>query len=414
VDQLVPPQNGISEELQYVLLLFALFILPRVLQRYRLPSAITCVALGGLSGMGLGLFQHDAVVNLLSTLGIVSLFLFAGLDVEFGELRRNAAVLVQHVVIRLVLLVAATIALLYTLGLSLQPALLVALALTTPSTGFILDSLGSLGVSDPERVWIKSKAIATELVALVVLFVALQPPRLTSIALATLALVAMIAFLPILFRLFTRLILPYAPRSEFSFLLMAAVLCALITRELGAYYLVGAFVVGVTAQRFRQQLPAIASVQMVHAVELFASVFVPFYFFHAGLALRTDDFSGAAVALGAAFLLVAIPARIYLVALHRHLSLGEPINAGARIGLSLIPTLVFTLVIAEILRERFGVSQVVFGALIVYTLTNTLLPGLILRIAPKAAEGMMPVPEMTLVHPGGARVGAGPANPSDV
>ena len=37
----------------------------------------------------------------------------------------------------------------------------------------------------------------------------------------------------------------------------------------------------------------------------------------------------------------------------------------------------FTLVIAEILRDRFGVSQVIFGGLIVYTLANTLLPGFI-------------------------------------
>ncbi|MBK7092132.1 MAG: hypothetical protein IPH59_10520 [bacterium] len=66
---------------------------------------------------------------------------------------------------------------------------------------------------------------------------------------------------------------------------MLAVVCAFVTRELGVYYLVGAFVAGVAAQRFREELPAMASEQMLHAVELFASVFVPFYFFNAGLHL---------------------------------------------------------------------------------------------------------------------------------
>jgi Kef-type K+ transport system membrane component KefB len=400
LEQLPPSARAISEELQYVLLLFVLFVLPRALQRYRLPSAVTCVALGAIAGIGFGLFGGDAAVNLLSTLGIVSLFLFAGLDVEFPELRRNARILTQHLAIRVGLLATVSWGALLLLRLPLQPAILVGLALTTPSTGFILDSLNSLGVSAHERAWIKSKAIATELVALAVLFLALQPPRPSSILLSTAIMIGMIAFLPVIFRVFARVVLPYAPKSEFAFLLMVAVLCALVTRELGAYYLVGAFIVGLTAQRFREQMPAIASAQMLNAVELFASFFVPFYFFHAGLGLRSGDFSPEALMLGAAFFAVIIPLRIYLVALHRRYSLGEPLRSGARIGLSIIPTLVFTLVIAEILRDRFAVSQVIFGGLIVYTLANTLLPGFILRLAPPSpADVDVPVPEMELATP---------------
>jgi Kef-type K+ transport system membrane component KefB len=390
-----------SAELQYVLLLFVLFILPRMLQRYRLPSAVTCVGLGALAGIGLGLFVGDPAVTLLSTLGIVSLFLFAGLDVEFDDLRRNARVLAQHVAIRVTLLAAVSVGAAAALDLAAQPAILVGLALTTPSTGFILDSLGSLGVTDAERTWIKAKAIATELVALAVLFVALQPPSPRQIAASTLVLVLMVAVLPLLFRFFARVVLPYAPKSEFTFLLMVAVFCALVTRQLGAYYLVGAFIVGVTAQRFRRQLPTIASEQMLHAVEVFASFFVPFYFFHAGLGLRSGDFSPRALLLGGLFVAILVPVRIYLVAIHRRFSLGEPIATGARIGLSIVPTLVFTLVIAEILRDRFAVPQALFGGLIVYTLANTLLPGFLLRLRPGApsAPGDVPVPEMSLADP---------------
>jgi Kef-type K+ transport system membrane component KefB len=400
VEQLAPSAESISEELQYVLLLFVLFVLPRALQRYRLPSAVTCVVLGAIASIGFGLFEDDAAVNLLSTLGIVSHFLFAGLDVEFPELRRNARVLTQHITIRLALLAVVSWAVLLTLKLPLQPSILVALALTTPSTGFILDSLNSLGVNKSERVWIKSKAIATELVALAVLFIALQPPDPIRILRSTAVMVGLIAFLPLMFRLFARVVLPYAPKSEFAFLLMVAVLSALVTRNLGAYYLVGAFIVGLTAQRFREQMPAIASAEMLGAVELFASFFVPFYFFHAGLGLRRGDFSPNALMLGGLFFAIMIPLRVYLVAVHRRHSLGETLRSGARIGISIAPTLVFTLVIAEILRDRFGVPTAVFGGLIVYTLANTVLPGFILRLVPAPKSTVdVPVPEMALATP---------------
>jgi len=40
----------VSEELQYILVVFGLFIVPRILQRFRLPSAFTCAARGLLGG----------------------------------------------------------------------------------------------------------------------------------------------------------------------------------------------------------------------------------------------------------------------------------------------------------------------------------------------------------------------------
>ena len=142
----------------------------------------------------------------------------------------------------------------------------------------------------------------------------------------------------------------------------------------------GAFVVGLAAQNFRRQLPAIASDQTLRGVELFATVFVPFYFFAAGLYLRTADFGWDAVGVGVACLVVMVPMRIAVVALHRRAALGEDLRVGARIGIAMLPTLVFTLVIAEILRTEFAVPPAIFGGLIIYTLANTLVPGFVLRL----------------------------------
>jgi Kef-type K+ transport system membrane component KefB len=379
-------ESGLPGELSYILLLFGLFVLPRFLQRYRIPSAITSLALGAALGMGFGLFVHDPAVELLSTFGIVSLFLFAGLDAEVDELRREARILFEHLLIRLFLLGIGAWLVSRVFALAPRPAVLVALALLTPSAGFILESLNRLAVSDRERFWIRSKAVASELVALGVLFVTLQSTSAKRLTVSALALLVMIVLLPLLFEAFARRIVPHAPKSEFAFLVILAVACAYATRELGVYYLVGAFVVGMTAQGFRERLPALASEKMLDAVESFASLFVPFYFLHAGLPLRREDFGLDALAVGSAFLLTALPLRVTVTAWHRRVRLDETLAGGVRVGASILPTLVFTLVLAQILRERFAVPSAVFGGLIIYAVVNTMIPGLLLKLPPPEFE----------------------------
>lgn len=369
----------IDRDLAYVLLLAALFLVPRFLQRWNVPAAISALALGAASGLGLGLFQEDATITLLSTLGIVALFLFAGLEVNFRELRRGASLLVQHLVVRLLMVAGIAWAATIWLDLAWRPAILVALALVTPSTGFILDSLDGLGSSPQERFWIRSKAIAVELVALGILFVDLRSTTATDLLVSVAALVALVAFLPLAIKTFANLIAPFAPKSDFSFLVILAIAAAMVTKKLGVYYLVGAFVVGIVAQRYREKMPSMLDDRMLHAVEALASLFVPFYFFHAGLELKRADFSPDALMLGGLFVAIVLPLRLLIVGVHRRIVLHESFADGIRVTVPMLPTLVFTLVLAGILRSEFQVSPTIFGGLIVYALINTTLPSLILR-----------------------------------
>ncbi|MBL9008789.1 MAG: cation:proton antiporter [Myxococcales bacterium] len=378
--------QAVSPELQYMLLVFGLFIVPRALQRFRLPSAVTCVSIGAALNIGFHILHGDHTVKLLATLGIVSMFLFAGLEVDFGELRQGRRVLIQHVGVQLLLLAIGGWVLHAALGLQPRAALLFALALFTPSTGFILDSLPGFGLTTEERFWVKSKAIASELVALLVLFLTIQSTGVTTLGLSALALAAMVVLLPPVFRGFARLIAPFAPKTEFTFLVIVALLCALVTRELGVYYLVGAFVVGLTAVRLRRDLPELSSEKLLGGVELFASFFIPFYFLNAGLHLRAEHFSWTSLAIAGALLVLVLPIRIFRVALHRRLALRESWKVGTRIGTAVIPTLVFTMVIAEILQERFGLAPQFFGGLVIFALVNTLVPGFILRLPPPEFE----------------------------
>jgi Kef-type K+ transport system membrane component KefB len=372
----------LTNEIAYVALLFGLFIVPRILQRWGIPTAITAFLLGAGASLGFGLFHGDGTISLLSTLGIVALFLFAGLEVNFPDLRRGAPVLIQHIVIRVVLVGGVAWAIVRLVGFDWRPAIMVSLALLTPSTGFILDSLDSLAKNEKDRFWIRSKAIAVEMVALAAMFFTLKSESMADLGLSTLVLVAMILILPLLFRGFARVVLPYAPKSDFAFLVIVAAACALITRNLGVYYLVGAFIVGAVAQNFRAHMPSMQSDNMLHAVESLASLLVPFYFFHAGIELKQEDFSLEALLAGLIMVIGAVPIRLLTVALHRRLALGEPLRATMQVAVPMLPTLVFTLVIAGILRDEYDIPSWLFGGLIVYAFVTTILPAVFTRRPP--------------------------------
>ncbi|HLT03348.1 MAG TPA: cation:proton antiporter [Pseudomonas sp.] len=405
-----------SQELVYLLLIFGLLVIPRALQRLKIPAPITCLLLGVGAMLAWGDRVHDPVVVLLSTLGISSLFLFAGLEVELQTLRRGVGRLLAHLLVRsLALAGVAWLGWRY-LELGWQAATLLALALLTPSTGFILDTLERLGLDESERFWVTSKAIAGELLALAVLFVALQAGDMEGFAVSSLAMLGLLTGLPLLFLALGRWVMPHAPGSEFSLLVMVGMVAAFVTYKLGVYYLVGAFIAGLTARLLHVRMPALASDGNIHALRLFATFFVPFYFFHAGTGISRDALGWDAMALGLAITAVLLPLRLAIVWLQRRLLFRED-NAGAmRVSVALAPTLVFTLVLAQILHVRFDLSGTLFGALILYTILNTMLPSLVLHkpfdidplhaplpgAAPDAGERAKPVaaaPEPEHPHP---------------
>lgn len=377
---------GETSELHYAVLIFALFVLPRILVRLNLPTAISALGLGALIGISTGWFVGDMSLKLLATLGIVSLFLFAGLDVDFEEIKSNGRVIVVHVVTGVALLITLAFGLRSFFEIDARPAWLLALALITPSCGFILDSLDSMNLSDQEKFWIKSKGIATELVSLAAMFLLMQEVTFKGLGVSLLSMAAMIALLPVVFRLFASRIAPLAPNSEFAFLIIIALICSMITRKLDAYYLVGAFIVGMTAHRFQKLLPSITSNKMLHAIQLFASFFTPFYFFHAGLGISRDDLSLRAFLVGIGLFVVVAPLRTLVTMAQRRLSLGEAPSKSFPIATSLLPTLVFGLVLAGILKNRFDVPRYLFGGVIIYTILITILPGLILKASPKSGR----------------------------
>jgi len=370
-----------SSQLIYLLIIFVLLVFPRALQRYRIPAPLTCLGLGILTTIYGAEYVNDQTLPLLAALGISSLFLFAGLEVDIQKLKADSKFLFFHLVFRCISLAICAWLLMRYLGYTWQAGGLIALALITPSTGFILESLASLDLDEHEKNWITSKAIAGELLALCLLFVLLKAGETyQDLAVPSGVLLLLIFGLPAFLVLLGKIIIPHAPGSEFSLLIMVGLIAATITKSLGVYYLVGAFLTGFAARQLRIKMPDLASENNLHAVKLFASFFVPFYFFHGGIEVPHGALQIDSLRLGICITAVILPLRVGVITLHRYFLHKDSLKSSLNIGVSLSPTLIFTLVIASILHERFGITDVQFGGLLVYAALNTMLPVLLLKI----------------------------------
>ncbi len=357
---------------------FGLLVLPRALQRFRLPAPLTCFVFGIVHATFFKSFAHDRVIGVVATFGITSLFLLAGLEVDFVELRRQLPRLSGHIALRGVLLAASSWLAIRLLHMPWQPATLFALGLLTPSTGFILDTLPQSGLVDGEQAEVALDAISGEISAILVLFVVSQAGSIETLAVRSVAILLLIILTPLLFLALGKYVVPYAPGSEFSLLLMAGIICAVITEALGIHYLVGAFATGLIAGLLRKRIATLASPENMHAVRLFASFFIPFYFFHEGIEVPAGALVLKAFFYGIALSVLVLPIRFAKNWVRARYFSHRSSMGATRVAVALIPTLVFTLVVAGVLRESFHIDDALFGGLLVYAAISSILPSFVL------------------------------------
>lgn len=375
----------------YLISVFGLLVVPRALQRFRLPAPLTCFILGITVAIFYKPLITDRVGNVVATLGIASLFLLAGLEVDLTEIRLQLARLSGYLVIRGVFLVAIVWLAMRYMQMQWQPAWLLALGLMTPSTGFILDTLPVSGLKQSEQIEVSLNAISGEIIALLTLFIVSQAGSLQMLGISAGVLFLLILVTPFLFLFLGKHVVPYAPGSEFSLLLMVGIICAVITQELGVHYLIGAFVAGLVAGLLRKRMTTLASPENLHAVRLFGSFFIPFYFFHEGLKVPAGALAPRALLYGLAISAVVLPVRIAKSWVQSRYFTHRTGPGAFRVAIALAPTLIFTLVIAEMLRDAFHISDDLYGGLLVYAAISTMLPSLLLPRLTRQAK----MPEQT-------------------
>lgn len=375
-----------STEIQYMILFTVVLIVPKMLLRFRIPVGLSALALGVMTTFFLGWFQDDQLLLMLARLGITSLFLFAGMEVDTEELRKDGPALSKHVLKATIVIFITAFCANFFLDLAFRPALILALGLMTPSTGFILNTLKAKSFENQQEYWIRTKAIAKEIVAIFLLFVALQSHTWQQLLQSTAILLGLILVLPSVFRFFLKKIAPYAPDSEVAFLVLIALVCGVITQKIGAYYLVGAFIVGMTAGRFRHFMGDSDQGTTLASLTSFFTVFIPFYFYKAGMGFTSEIFLVDGVKMGLLFIAVCVPIRILSVFSTLHFFLKDSWKDRYAIAMNLLPTLIFGLVIAAILRDEFAVEPAIISGLVIYTIVTSIIPAILFRNQDSAIE----------------------------
>jgi Kef-type K+ transport system membrane component KefB len=298
--------------------------------------------------------------------------------VDLVEIRRQLGRITWHLGLRVVFLLFFTGLAIRILHMAWQPAALLALGLLTPSTGFILDMLPESGLPVSEQNEVEITAIVGEMTALLLLFVVSQAGSIHTLAICSAGLFLLIVLTPFLFLALGKYVVPYAPGSEFSLLIMVGVICSVITNGLGVHFLIGAFVVGLVAGQLKERMVTLVSYENLQAVRLFASFFIPFYFFHEGLNVPGGALVRRSVVYGVALLLVVLPVRTAKIWAQTCWISKRGVRSGFRVAVALTPTLIFTLVIAGILHQTFHIDDALYGGLLIYAAGSTLLPSFIL------------------------------------
>lgn len=366
------------EHLPLPLLLGLIIILPRLTQLLRVPMPLAALFLGVIAAKFHLADRAEDSINVLSTLAITLLFLFAGLEADVRafatDWKRLAVLSGTHVILS----VALCGALMHFLDLPFGAAALIAIGVLTPSAGFILDSLPSMNLNPTDMPRVRSFAILLEVASLGLLLFATRAESPVQFV-GTVAALATAAFLlPVVWIRLRKTLFKRVPRSEFVCLVLIAMLASYGSRELGMYYIFGAFFTGFIIAGLKVESLDEESMRYIHAIELITVLLLPIYFFHAGSRIDIDAVSMMSLALGALFLL-AIPFRIIPVLAAQRVVTKTPTKGLMPVVVALTPTLVFGLVMAEMLMSIPEVPQWIPGGLVIYTLVATLFPTFLLR-----------------------------------
>jgi Kef-type K+ transport system membrane component KefB len=378
-------------------LMTLLFFVPKIIYRFmKIPSPLVEIIIGVL----FSIFYSDVyflqeIMQILGTLGIITLFVSAGMEVDTPFVFKNKKFFIENSLRHLFVFLIVGLALHHFFQFSWIIAALVSLALTTPSASYILST--AAGENKLLKSWLAHKALLGEIISLFLLIVLLQIGSL-HLLLVLGALITLLLFLPLLFKKLYEHLFSKIVGSEFSFLFVIALISAFITEFLGVHFIIGAFIAGFVARRFVaetvkdkrfKQVTKMKGFALISSFQFFAATFIPFFFFRVGLEIKKDYFTATILLTSLALSLLVGSILFFSFFLHRHWRVREPIGVSFRTSLRLLPTLVFTFVIAEILKKNYGISEELYAILLLYgvfTALLTLLAQIIMGSPPKKSK----------------------------
>jgi hypothetical protein len=95
--------------------------------------------------------------------------------------------------------------------------------------------------------------------------------------------------------------------------------------------------------------------------------------------MPSQIFTKDALIISLVILAITLPIKIISVVIQRRFSFTENWRDNFTIAISLTPTLIFGMVLADILKEKFGLSDSLYVGLIIYSLLTTIVSQILLK-----------------------------------
>lgn len=362
----------------FIFLLGILFLVPKLVKKLDIPEQITEIILGLILGpFFLGVITDQPIIGVMGTIGIITLFFVAGFEVDARSIIKKKKTLVENGVLHIVLIIVLAGIIILT-GKSMTTALLLGIALVTPSAGFILSAVRSLQLHSYIVEWIETKVISAEVISLLLLLFITNLTQPIKLVIVVIGFAAICFLLPyILEFFFLRILGKTNMQADTFFIFVIAVSLAFATHIIGVHYIIGAFIVGLImrwANESKHNKTSLNEERVLSTFSSFTTIFVPFYFFSVGLMITRDMISLKNIFFAIVIFGVVITIKIITSFIHRRLTLKESFKASTMVALLTAPTLLFTFVIAEILYSTKSISENTYGMLIIYGLLTTGIP----------------------------------------
>lgn len=362
----------------FIFLLGILFLIPKLIKKLNIPEQITEILLGVLLGSFiLGIITDQPIIEVMGTIGIISLFFVAGFEVDARSIVKKKKTLLENGMLH-ILLISLIAAIIFLTGKSMTTALLIGIALVTPSAGFILSAVRSLQLHSYLVEWIETKVISAEVLSLLLLLIITnlnQPIRLVIVVTSFIAICFLLPYILEFF--FLHVLGKTNMQADTFFIFVIAVSLAFATHIIGVHYIIGAFIVGLImrwANESKHNKTSLNEERVLSTFSSFTTIFVPFYFFSVGLMITKDMVSWKNIFLAIIIFGVVITIKILSSFVHRRLTLKESFKASTMVALLTAPTLLFTFVTADILYSTKSISESTYGVLIIYGLLTAGIP----------------------------------------
>jgi Kef-type K+ transport system membrane component KefB len=346
----------------------------------RIPTAITEVFLGIILGILLpAFFFTDDVIRVLGTLGVITIFVSGGMETDLDYIFKNKRHFIENFLVQLALIVIVSAGLVYILRVSLQIGLLVSLALLTPSAGFIFALLTHTDESKESKKLMQSTVVSLEMLSLLLLLIFLNLGNPLHIFLGILVVSSLIFLLPIVLKWLYENMFKKIIGMEFGFIFVVALISAYVTEWIGVHFIIGAFVAGIVSKQFLDKIKLNSNISRnkEHAItdgfSFFAQVFAPFYFFSIGLLFKLELFTLNAILYAVGAFIIILGLR-FIANFWHHRIKGRQKQQSINLSIIILPTLLFTFVVATLLNTNFTLDKNVFGAILIYGILASTIP----------------------------------------